>query len=198
MLLRKKRCKCRKKNRTRQDFLAFFEIFIIILQEKANKQHFSLQSARKKAIFATRNTFVIDTLVIEIKFVSFQFMSQHNLLGNAGEKEAVEFLIKQGLTIRETNWRMGKMEIDIIAQEPGMVLHVVEVKTRSSDEFFDPMRSITRAKKQNMVNSANAYVRYYQLQCEIQYDVIILIGIPGSFKLEYYPDLFVPRLKTYR
>ena len=125
-------------------------------------------------------------------------MAQHNLLGKVGEKEAVDFLIKQGFTIRETNWRMEKLEIDIIAQEPGTVLHIVEVKTRSNDEFFDPMRSITRAKKQHMVASANAYVNYYQLQCEIQYDVIILIGSPGNFQLEYYPDLFVPRLKTYR
>ena len=125
-------------------------------------------------------------------------MAWHNQLGKAGEKEAVELLIKQGLTIRETNWRMDKLEIDIIAQEPGMVLHVVEVKTRSNDEYFDPMRSITRAKKQHMVASANAYINYFQLQCEIQYDVIILIGSPGNFKLEYYPDLFVPSLKTDR
>ena len=125
-------------------------------------------------------------------------MARHNQLGKAGEKEAVEFLIKQGLTIRETNWRMDKLEIDIIAQEPGMVLHVVEVKTRSNDEYFDPMRAITRAKKQHMVASANAYINYFQLQCEIQYDVIILIGSEGNFKLEYYPDLFVPSLKTYR
>lgn len=124
-------------------------------------------------------------------------MAQHNQLGKAGEKEAMEFLIKQGLTIRETNWRMDKLEIDIIAQND-MVLHIVEVKTRSNDEFFDPMRSITRAKKQHMVNSANAYINYYGLQCEIQYDVIILIGSEGNFKLEYYPDLFVPKLKTYR
>jgi len=125
-------------------------------------------------------------------------MAQHNLLGKEGEREAVDFLIKQGFTIRETNWRMGKLEIDIIAQESGMVLHIVEVKTRSSDEHFDPMRAITSAKKQHMVNSANAYMRYSQLQCEIQYDVIILIGREGNFKLEFYPDFFVPKLKTYR
>ena len=125
-------------------------------------------------------------------------MAQHNLLGKAGEKEAVEFLIKQGLTIRETNWRMDKLEIDIIAQDAGMVLHIVEVKTRSGDEYFDPMKAINSAKKRHMVASANAYINYCQLQCELQYDVIILIGSPGNFKLEYYPDLFVPQLKTYR
>ena len=42
-------------------------------------------------------------------------MADHNLLGKAGEHEAVEFLVRQGFTVRETNWRMGKLEIDIIA-----------------------------------------------------------------------------------
>lgn len=125
-------------------------------------------------------------------------MAEHNLLGKAGEQEAVEFLVRQGFTIRETNWRLGKLEIDIIAQEPGMLLHIVEVKTRGSDEHFDPMRAITSAKKRHMITSANAYLNYCQLQCEIQYDVIILVGEPGFFRLEYYPDLFLPKLKTYR
>ena len=125
-------------------------------------------------------------------------MAQHNELGKAGEQEAAEFLVKQGFIIRETNWRMGKLEIDIIAQEPGMVLHFVEVKTRSCDEYFDPMRAVTEAKKRHMIASANAYLNYFQLQCEVQYDVIILVGEPGFFKLEYYPDIFLPKLKTYR
>ena len=125
-------------------------------------------------------------------------MAQHNLLGRAGEKEAVDFLVRQGFTIRETNWRMDKLEVDIIAQDSDMVIHIIEVKTRGSDEHFDPMRAITETKKRHMVNAANAYIQYYQLHCEIQYDVIILIGSEGNFKLEYYPDLFIPRLKTYR
>ena len=125
-------------------------------------------------------------------------MAQHNILGKAGEQEAVEFLVRQGFTVRETNWHMGKLEIDIIAQEQGMILHIVEVKTRSSDEHFDPLRAINAAKKRHMVASANAYLNYYQLQCEVQYDVIILVGEPGAFKLEYYPDFFMPTLKTYR
>ena len=124
-------------------------------------------------------------------------MARHNDFGKWGEDIAANYMLEHGFEILERNWRHGRMEIDIIAQND-MVLHIVEVKTRSNDEFFDPMRSITRAKKQHMVASANAYINYYGLQCEIQYDVIILIGSEGNFKLEYYPDLFVPKLKTYR
>lgn len=126
-------------------------------------------------------------------------MAFHNQLGAEGEKAAKEFLIKQGLTIRETNWRLNRLEIDIVAQSPGQMLHIVEVKTRSSDAHFDPMRSITSAKQRNLVNAANGYMRYYRLQMQVQYDVIILIGNALSgFRLEYYPNAFYPKLRTYR
>lgn len=125
-------------------------------------------------------------------------MARHNELGKMGEQLAVEFLVKQGFIIRETNWRMFKLEIDIIAQDSSRVLHIVEVKTRSSDDHFDPMKAINIAKKRHMVASANGYIHYFNLHCEIQYDVIIVIGTPEKgFKLEYYPDMFVPKLKTY-
>ena len=88
-------------------------------------------------------------------------MAQHNKLGKEGEQAACEFLIARGYTVRETNWRMGKLEIDIVAQEPGANrLHIVEVKTRSSIEHFDPMESITRAKIRNLVAAANGYIQF--------------------------------------
>lgn len=126
-------------------------------------------------------------------------MAFHNQLGSAGETAATEFLIKQGMTIRETNWRLNHLEIDIVAQSADRVLHIVEVKTRTSDAHFAPMRSITRQKMRNLVNAANGYVNYCRLQMPVQYDVIILIGSqPGNFKLEYYPNAFYPPLRTYR
>ena len=86
-------------------------------------------------------------------------MAQDNKLGKDGEQAAREFLISKGYTVRETNWRMGHLEIDIIAQEPAACsLHIVEVKTRSSDDAYDPMESITRAKIRNLVNAANGYI----------------------------------------
>ena len=43
-------------------------------------------------------------------------MAEHNDLGKFGEQMAVDFLIKKGYTILETNWLFDKAEIDIIAQ----------------------------------------------------------------------------------
>lgn len=126
-------------------------------------------------------------------------MARHNKLGQAGEQAACEFLIARGYTVRETNWREGRLEIDIIAQEPtANRLHIVEVKTRSSIEHFDPMGSITRAKIRNLVNAANGYIQYYQLKMSVQYDVMILEGKEPDFKIHYVPNAFQPPLRTIR
>ena len=70
-------------------------------------------------------------------------MAQSKELGKAGEQAASDFLIGKGYTVRETNWRLGHLEIDIVAQEPkANKLHIVEVKTRTRTEHFDPMSAI--------------------------------------------------------
>lgn len=126
-------------------------------------------------------------------------MARHNILGQAGEQAACDFLISKGYTVRETNWRMGKLEIDIVAQEPSANrLHIVEVKTRSSIEHFDPMQAITRAKINHLVNAANGYISFYQLRMNVQYDVMILVGKPPHFDIKFIPNAFLPPLRTVR
>ncbi|MBQ0070152.1 MAG: YraN family protein [Bacteroidales bacterium] len=125
-------------------------------------------------------------------------MAQHNEFGQFGEKVACELLISKGLVIRETNWRLNHLEVDIIAyDEKTSTLHIVEVKTRRT-ALFNPMDSINYSKQKNLINAANGYIRYYQLRCGIQYDVIFVIGSQQNYKIEYIPNAFRPRLKTYR
>ena len=126
-------------------------------------------------------------------------MARHNTLGQAGEQAARDFLIARGYTVRETNWRIGKLEIDIVAQEPqANRLHIIEVKTRSNIEHFDPMEAITPAKIRHLVNAANGYIQYYQLRLSVQYDVMILEGKAPDFTIHYIPNAFQPPLKTIR
>jgi putative endonuclease len=126
-------------------------------------------------------------------------MAQHNILGKEGEQAARDFLIARGYTVRETNWRMGKLEIDIVAQEPKTNrLHIVEVKTRTSSERFDPMESITKAKIRNLVNAADGYICNYQLKMSVQYDVMVIVGKAPDFTIHYIPNAFQPPLRTLR
>ena len=126
-------------------------------------------------------------------------MVQHNILGKEGERMATEFLIKRGYIIRETNWKLNHLEIDIIAQEKGNRLHIVEVKTRSDDKDFDPLDAIDKKKIAHMIAAANAYVLTTGLDYDVQFDIIIIVGkTPEEFRLEYIPDAFYPPLKSYR
>lgn len=124
-------------------------------------------------------------------------MAQFNKLGQQGEQTACEFLIAKGYTVRETNWRLGHLEIDIVAQEPAAQrLHIVEVKTRSSIENYDPMQSINRKKINNLVNAANGYIALHRLPMSVQYDVMILVGHEPDFNIIYIPNAFEPPLRT--
>ena len=126
-------------------------------------------------------------------------MAKHNELGKQGEQAAWEFLVGKGYTVRETNWRIGKLEIDIVAQEPQTNrLHIIEVKTRSNTEHYDPMQAITRAKIRNLVNAAAGYISQYQLKMSVQYDVMIIEGKAPDFTIHFYPNAFQPPLRTIR
>ena len=126
-------------------------------------------------------------------------MGNYKKLGIEGEQAARDFLISKGYTVRETNWRLGHLEIDIVAQEPGnSCLHIVEVKTRTSDDDFDPMESINKAKIKHLVDAANGYIQHQQLPMSIQFDVMIIVGSSPDFDIRFYPDAFDPPLNTLR
>ena len=47
-------------------------------------------------------------------------MALHNEIGHLGENAACEYLVQHGYRIRERNWRLGNIEIDIIAEIRGI------------------------------------------------------------------------------
>ena len=81
------------------------------------------------------------------------------LLGATGEEIAVDYLISQGYVVFDRNWRSKSGEIDIIASEKFNSqdeLIFIEVKTRSSRDYGDPIEAITATK----------YLRMYRLALE--------------------------------
>jgi len=72
-------------------------------------------------------------------------MAQHNKLGEQGEQMAEAFLQKQNYTVLHRNWRHSHYEIDIIAIKNN-VLHIVEVKIRSSKKYGHPEEAVTKKK----------------------------------------------------
>ena len=53
-------------------------------------------------------------------------------IGIIGEEEATKMLEAKGFRIKEHNWRMGHLEVDMIAENKKEIVFV-EVKARTSD-----------------------------------------------------------------
>ena len=116
-------------------------------------------------------------------------MAQHNELGNKGEMLAVDFLIKKGYIILDTNWRFQKAEVDIIAQK-GETLAVVEVKTRSTTDFGNPQDFIKPKKIKMLVSAIDEYVISKDLDVEVRFDIIAIVRENKKFTIEHLEDAF--------
>ena len=121
-------------------------------------------------------------------------MAQHNELGQLGEQLAANFLQANGYNILARNWRVNRVEIDIIA-ELNDTLIFVEVKTRSSDFFGAPETAVTKRKKRLLAAAASAYMEQSGHDWAIRFDIIsIVMQLGEAPKLEHFEDAFFPGL----
>ena len=79
-------------------------------------------------------------------------------LGKLGEELARRMLQELGNTILDTNYRCRWGEVDIVAQD-GDDIVFVEVRTCSSAQFGTPEESITEAKIERLVSTAQEYLQ---------------------------------------
>ena len=108
--------------------------------------------------------------------------------GLAAEEEAIRFLGSRGWLVLEHRWRVGRIEIDIVARR-GVVVAFIEVKARRGGAFGHPFEAVTGAKRREIVRAARAWIdRYGQPSDIYRFDCIgILQG-----KLEHLEDAFRP------
>ena len=78
--------------------------------------------------------------------------------GDWGEEYARRFLEGKGYSIIEAQYRGKYGEIDLVALD-GDCLVFVEVKSRRTGAFGRPEESVTMAKQQKLVQSAQEYVQ---------------------------------------
>ncbi len=117
-------------------------------------------------------------------------MAQHNETGTTGEKLAAAWLVKNGYTIREINWRHRHLEVDIIAHK-GDTLHFIEVKTRTSTLFGNPEESITKVKMKNLKDAAEQYQFLHPGHKWIQFDVLAVLFKSGKVDYWFNQDVYL-------
>ena len=106
-------------------------------------------------------------------------MATHNELGKWGEDLAADYLQRKGYTIIERDWKSGKRDLDIIAQD-GNVIVFVEVKTRRNRLFGEPEESVDYHKLQNLQQAISHYVKFKHIRQEIRFDIISIVGTVGT------------------
>jgi putative endonuclease len=102
-------------------------------------------------------------------------MAAHNEFGIEGEDKAANYLIREGYTILDRNWRSGHKELDIVAEKDGTLV-VAEVKTRTSSKYGNPEDAVTPRKIRNTVLAADAYIRFNRIDLPIRFDIISILS----------------------
>ncbi len=126
-------------------------------------------------------------------------MAEHNLIGTIGEDIAARLVRKQGLRIRERNWKMGHLEVDIIAENRKEIVFI-EVKTRTST-FAEkrPEQYVDRQKQRRIIAAANAYIRYHEIDKLPRFDIVGILLDRNTREVKeqtYLTNAFSPRCKT--
>lgn len=122
-----------------------------------------------------------------------------NPIGIIGEEEASRMLEKKGLKVVEHNWRMGHLEVDLIAENKKEIVFV-EVKARTT-LFGDirPEEYVDEAKKRRMIAAGNAYMKYRKSDKSLRFDIIGIVMDAETKEVTYrnhMENAFSPQMRT--
>jgi putative endonuclease len=108
-------------------------------------------------------------------FEVFRQRTERQIAGQAGEDQALLHLQRQGLRLRERNFRCKGGEIDLIMQERDTVVFV-EVRKRAQAQYGGAAASVTPAKQRRLLIAAQFYLQRYKMPPKCRFDVIAIDG----------------------
>lgn len=112
------------------------------------------------------------------------------LLGQTGEAAAVRYLKKKKYKILELNYKNNLGEIDIIADDQG-VITFIEVKTRSSNAFGNPKEAVTKRKQKKISMVALAWLKSKNKNdIKARFDVVSIVSHKISMDIELVKNAF--------
>jgi putative endonuclease len=111
--------------------------------------------------------------------------------GKSSESYAHDYLVKKGFKIIKQNFHFGRYgEIDIIAEDDGCLVFV-EVKSRYSDKFADPLEYITPQKVKNIRRTAEGYLYVNNITDRVcRFDVVTLDFTKSSPTVRHIVNAF--------
>lgn len=111
-------------------------------------------------------------------------------LGARAEDAAASHYEGRGYTIVERNARVGRLEIDVIAQRGGLVVFL-EVRSRKLGGMVHPAATIRGAKALHMRQAAVQWLAAQGRRgVTVRLDVVAATELPdGTFELERYENV---------
>lgn len=113
--------------------------------------------------------------------------------GQEGEEIALAHLSNKKYKIVAKNYRYGRSEIDIIAQD-GDVIVFVEVKIRETDVYGLPEEAVSTSKMNKLAEGAEGYLLENDIHAECRYDIISIIKNQYKTEIKHFVDAFWPGL----
>ncbi len=117
-------------------------------------------------------------------------MARHNQTGRDGEQLAIPYLAERGYNILHKNWRHGNWEVDIIASK-NKRLHIIEVKTRTSDRFGYPEENMDKKKMQTLINAAEEFMYQNPGWLQLQFDILAITIIQNEVEYFLIEDVYL-------
>ena len=96
-------------------------------------------------------------------------------IGDFGEDYACAYIKEQGMRVLKRNFRFGREEIDIIAEDKGTIVFI-EVKARGGVAYGLPAEAVTKSKQRSIIRAAAGYLKINGfLNRSVRFDVAAVL-----------------------
>lgn len=103
----------------------------------------------------------------------------HVARGRRFEALAEAYLVAEGMTILARNVRFGRREVDLVAEEDGVVVFV-EVKGRSGPGCGHPLEAVTPWKRREVEAVARWWIRTREPAAGYRFDAVGILARDGA------------------
>jgi putative endonuclease len=133
----------------------------------------------------------ITVAAVAVKSDPSSWSDPRHLVGLAGERVAIRYLRGTGWTVLDHRFRMGRLEVDVVARR-GALVAFIEVKTRLGPQFGSPLQAVTWSKRREIIRVASAWVeRHGRPDDAYRFDVIgVTVTGRGHPVVQHVADAF--------
>ncbi len=115
-------------------------------------------------------------------------MSKTIEIGFIAQSQALAFLLKQGLTLRDENYSCKQGELDLVMSDNG-ILVFVEVRKRKHQQYGSGAESVQHSKRSKLIKAATHYLLTQNLYDKV-YCRFDIISINQEQKITWLQNVF--------